>query len=234
MANNIVNVGNLKIPKDEVLRYLGYKAEKQILDKSLDELIDSVIEESKTLIEPKFIFNKYVIEVKEDGVYFKGTNLVLTGNDIRNHLKDSKESVLMAVTVGNRIEQRIKLYEKISMTKALILDSCATTAVEEICDVIEEKIKKEAEEKGLSITFRYSPGYGDLPLEIQRDLINTIGAEKRIGLTVSSHYLLFPRKSVTAIIGFIPRNKEERKKGCEVCKNYENCSFRREGLVCGS
>ena len=234
MANNIVNVGNLKIPNDEVLTYLGYKAEKQILDKSLDELIDSVIEESKTLIEPKFIFNKYVIEVKEDGVYFKGTNLVLTGNDIRNHLKDSKESVLMAVTVGNRIEQRIKLYEKISMTKALILDSCATTAVEEICDVIEEKIKKEAEEKGLSITFRYSPGYGDLPLEIQRDLINTIGAEKRIGLTVSSHYLLFPRKSVTAIIGFIPRNKEERKKGCEVCKNYENCSFRREGLVCGS
>ena len=154
MSNNIVKVGNLKIPKDEVLRYLGYKAEKQILDKSLDELIDSVIEESKTLIEPKFIFNKYVIEVKEDGVYFKGTNLVLTGNDIRNHLKDSKESVLMAVTVGNRIEQRIKLYEKISMTKALILDSCATTAVEEICDVIEEKIKKEAEEKGLSITFR--------------------------------------------------------------------------------
>ena len=206
MANNILNIENFKIPKEEVLRYLGYKAEKQILDKSLDELVDSIIEESKTLIEPKFIFNKYEIEVKEDGVHFK----------------------------GNRIEQKIKLYEKISMTKALILDSCATTAVEEICDVIEEEIKKEAEEKGLSITFRYSPGYGDLPLEVQRDLVNTIGAEKRIGLTVSSHYLLFPWKSVTAIIGFVPKSKEERKKGCEVCKNYENCSFRREGLVCGS
>lgn len=234
MGNSIINIDNLKIPKDEVLRYLGYKAGKQNLDKSLDELVDSIIEESKSLIEPKFIFNKYETEVKEDGVYFKGTNLVLTGNDIKNHLKDSKESVLMAVTVGNKIEQRIKLYEKVSMTKALVLDSCATTAVEEICDVIEEEVKKKAEDKGLSITFRYSPGYGDLPLEVQRDLVNTLGAEKRIGLTVSSHYLLFPRKSVTAIIGFIPKSKEERKKGCEVCRNYENCSFRREGLVCGS
>ena len=233
MVNNIIDIDNLKIPKDEVLRYLGYKAEKQSLDKSLNELVASVIEESKNLIEPKFIFHKYGTEVKEDGVYFEGTNLVLTGNDIRNHLKDSKESVLMAVTVGNKIEQRIKLYEKISMTKALILDSCATTAVEEICDVIEDIVKKEAEDKGLSITFRYSPGYGDLPLEVQRDLVNTLGAEKRIGLTVSSHYLLFPRKSVTAIIG-LTTSKEERKKGCEVCKNYENCSFRREGLVCGS
>ena len=234
MGNSIINIDNLKIPKDEVLRYLGYKAGKQNLDKSLDELVDSIIEESKSLIEPKFIFNKYETEVKEDGVYFKGTNLVLTGNDIKNHLKDSKESVLMAVTVGNRIEQRIKLYEKISMTKALILDSCATTAVEEICDVIEEKIKKEAEEKGLYITFRYSPGYGDLPLEIQRDLINTIGAEKRIGLTVSSHYLLFPRKSVTAIIGLVPKEMQSTKRTCEVCKNYKNCSFRKEGANCGS
>ena len=188
MGNSIINIDNLKIPKDEVLRYLGYKAGKQNLDKSLDELVDSIIEESKSLIEPKFIFNKYETEVKEDGVYFKGTNLVLTGNDIKNHLKDSKERVLMAVTGGNKIEQRSKLYEKVSMTKALVLDSCATTAVEEICDVIEEEVKKKAEDKGLSITFRYSPGYGDLPLEVQRDLVNTLGAEKRIGLTVSSHY----------------------------------------------
>lgn len=234
MVNNIIKCENLKVPKDEVLRYLGYKAQKQNIDKSLDELIDSIIEESRSLIEPKFVFHKYKTEVKEEGVYFQGTKLILRGNDIIQHLKNSKESVLMAVTVGNRIEQKIKMYEKISLTKALILDSCATTAVEEVCDMIEERVKQEANEKGLSITFRYSPGYGDLPLETQRDLIDTLNAGKRIGLTVSSHYLLFPRKSVTAIIGFIQKNKEENKKGCEVCKNYETCSFRREGLICGS
>lgn len=232
MVNNIIDCKKLKIPKDEVLRYLGYKA--QTIDKSLDKLIDSTIEESKKLIEPKFIYNKYRTKVYEDGVYVEGTKLILTGKDIKNHLKNSRESILMAVTVGNKIEQRIKLYEKIDLTKAIILDSCATTAVEEVCDKIEDIVKEDAEKKGLSITFRYSPGYGDLPLETQRDLIDTINAEKRIGLTVSSHYLLFPRKSVTAIIGFIPKIKEEKKRGCEVCKNYENCNFRREGHICGS
>ncbi|MCR4943012.1 MAG: methionine synthase [Clostridium sp.] len=225
---------SLEIPKDEVLRYLGYKAQKQSIDKSLDELIDSIIEESKELIEPKFVYSKYSIEHKEDGVYFNGTKLILTGDDIKKHLENSKECVLMAVTVGNRIEQRIKLYQKISLTKALILDSCATTAVEEICDMIEEKVKNEAAKDNFGITFRYSPGYGDLPLDVQKDLIDTLNAQRRIGLTVSSHFLLFPRKSVTAIIGFIPKDKEEKRRGCEVCKNYESCSFRREGLVCGS
>ena len=69
---------------------------------------------------------------------------------------------------------------------------------------------------------------------MQKDLIDTLNAQRRIGLTVSSHFLLFPRKSVTAIIGFISKDKEEKRRGCEVCKNYESCSFRREGLVCGS
>lgn len=225
---------SLKIPKDEVLRYLGYKEQKQTIDKSLDELIDSVIEEGKELIDAKFVYNKYYIEHREDGVYIDGTKLVLTGNDIKEHLENSDECVLMAVTVGNMIEQRIKLYQKVNLTKALILDSCATTAVEEICDIIEEKVKSEAAKDNLGITFRYSPGYGDLPLETQKNLVSTLNAERLIGLTVSPHFLLFPRKSVTAIIGLVSKDKEEKRRGCEVCKNYENCSFRREGLVCGT
>ena len=59
MVNNTISSENLKIPKDEVLRYLGYKAKKQNIDKSLDELIDLTIDESKKLIEPKFVYHKY-------------------------------------------------------------------------------------------------------------------------------------------------------------------------------
>ena len=73
-----------------------------------------------------------------------------------------------------------------------------------------------------------------IALDVQKDIINILKSEKTIGLTVSTHNLLMPRKSVTAIIGLIPKNKEVKKKGCEVCKNYENCSFRKEGIVCES
>ena len=222
----------VRIPKDEVLRYLGYK--KQEIEKSLDKLIDETIEESKTLILPKFVYGSYENRLIDKGVLLAGTNLVFQGKDIKEHLKYSKEVIVMAATIGSKIETRIKFYEKSNLTKALILDSCATTVVEEVCDQIEEYIKSEANKKNLSITFRYSPGYGDLPLTIQGELLSILKADKTIGLTASAHHLLFPRKSVTAIIGLIPMGKELKEKGCETCKNYETCGFRREGIVCGS
>ena len=225
-------IGKLEIPKDEVLRYLGYRS--QLIDEKLDELIDLTIEESKTLIAPRFITSRCKVSLVENGVKLLGTSVILTGNDIKEHLKDSKECVLMGVTIGGNIEKRINLYGKTNLTKSLILDSCATTAVEEICDKVEDYIKSEAIGNGEFITIRYSPGYGDLSLDVQKDIINILKSEKTIGLTVSTHNLLMPRKSVTAIIGLIPKNKEVKKKGCEVCKNYENCSFRKEGIVCES
>lgn len=223
---------NLEIPKDEVLRYLGYRS--QELEEGINNLIISTIEESKTLITPRFIYGKYECVLHDDGVEVLGTKLILKGNDIREHLKNSKECVLMGVTIGGNIEKKINLYGKTNLTKSLILDACATTAVEEVCDQIEAYVKEEARERNQGITFRYSPGYGDLPLDIQRNLADTLRTDKTIGLTVSSHNLLFPRKSVTAIIGLIPEEIKVKKKGCEACKNFENCSFRREGHFCGS
>jgi len=228
----VLKLKGVRIPKDEVLRYLGYK--KQEIEESLDKLIDETIEESKELLLPKFVYGSYKNKLEDKGVLLEGTNLVLQGKDIKEHLKDSKEVTVMAVTVGSKIETKIKFYEKSNLTKALILDACATTAVEEICDEIEEHIKAKANLNDLSITFRYSPGYGDLPLNIQGDIIGILKADKTIGLTASTHHLLFPRKSVTAIIGSIPMGQEIKERGCSRCKNYETCTFRREGIVCGS
>ena len=224
-------IEKIKIPKDEVLRYLGYKEQKLSID--LENLIDATIDEAENLMDFKYTYSKHKTVLLEDGVLMEGTNLILKGQDIKEHLKYAKDTVLMAATLGGRIEKQIRLYEKINLTKALILDSCATAAIEEGCDKIEECIKEEEAKEGLSITFRFSPGYGDLPLSVQKEFLNALNAEKIIGLTASEHQLLLPRKSVTAIIGLIPKEKAQDKKGCEVCKNYENCSFRREGIICG-
>lgn len=224
-------VNNIKIPKDEVLRYLGYK--KQKFDKNIDLLIDKTIHEAQDIIELKYVLSKYKCIEKSDGVYIEGTNLILKGNDIKDHLKNSTEVILLAATLGRNIEKRISYYEKVDLTKAVILDSCATSAVEELCDRIEDIIKDEMIGDNESITFRYSPGYGDLPLDTQNNFVKTVNAQRLIGLTVSSHNLLMPRKSVTAIIGIISKEFQQKKKGCEVCRNYENCQFRKEGISCG-
>lgn len=118
----------------------------------------------------------------------------------------------MAATLGSKVDRKILYYEKVNMTKAVILDACATTSIEEYCDFIENEIKKEVVEDELNINWRYSPGYGDLDISIQRNLLKSLDAERTMGLTVSSHNILIPRKSVTAIIGIIPKEIIVKKK----------------------
>ncbi len=48
----------------------------------------------------------------------------------------------MAATLGSEVDRKILYYEKVNMTKAVILDACATTAIEEYCDFIEDEVKK--------------------------------------------------------------------------------------------
>lgn len=222
----------LKIDRQEVLRYLGYKG--QEIDHNMNEMIDGCREEIQSVISPRAVYEYKNISRTDKGIEIAGTNLILSGKDIADHLKNSKECALMAVTLGNEIEKKTRLYEKTNLTKALIIDACATTAVEEVCDIIEEKIRKEAELRGMNITFRYSPGYGDLPLDIQNNFLRVLDAQKKIGLTVSENNILFPRKSVTAIIGIVSNNIKINKKTCESCSNYNNCTFRRKGENCGA
>ena len=97
-------IREIKIPKDEVLRYLGYK--KQKMDDSFLKLIDETIKEAEDIIELKYLANKYKIELKDAGVLIEGTNLLLIGNDIKEHLKNSQELILIAVTLGRNIEKK--------------------------------------------------------------------------------------------------------------------------------
>lgn len=221
----------LQINKNEVLRYLGYKG--QDIDENIVNLIEECREEIKKIITPRVIYEYKDIIQLDEAIEVVNTKLILYGKDIKEHLKYSKQCVLMAVTLGNDVERKTRLYEKINLTKALILDACATTAVEEVCDYVERIVKEKAILNNKDITFRYSPGYGDLPLDVQSSFLRALGAQKRIGLTVSENNLLFPRKSVTAIIGIINSGSKKKIKSCKKCTNYKNCSFRREGEICG-
>lgn len=223
---------NFKVDKAEVLRYMGYKGQNMSLElaEKIDYYRNIILKEA----EFRYITELHSIKILEDGVLIENSNLKLKGEDIKNHLKDSKEVLLMATTLGNRVEKLIRLKERVSLEDAIILDACATTLIEEFCDAIEEEFIEEIKVKNKCTTFRYSPGYGDLPIETQREFLKLLNTERRIGLLVNESNILMPRKSVTAIIGIYNGEKKITKRSCENCSNYNNCSFRREGVVCGS
>ena len=48
---------------------------------------------------------------------------------------------------------------------------------------------------------RFSPGYGDFPLECQGMLLEALEAGKRIGIKLTDSLLMMPSKSVSAVMG---------------------------------
>lgn len=222
-------IENLKINKEEVLRYLC--CTKEFKDEKIEKLINSTIDEVKNIVKPKYVYQTFEIEHTKEGVNFLGTNLKLEGKDIKKHLSLSKTCSLMAATLGYDLDRKISLYEKTNMTKAIIMDACGTAAIEELCDNIENCIKKEGEKKNLNITYRYSPGYGDLDLNVQKDFLNVVQWKKNVGISLS-YNIMAPRKSVTAIIGFISMDSKIEKKNCTKCNKYNECIYRKLGGSC--
>lgn len=211
----------LDIDKKEVLRYLRYKGNP---DEKTDNLIDLCINEICLLAMPKTVYAIFDI----DGETLQNTVFTLCGNDIKNHLSGCRRCVLMAATLGIEIEQKVAQAQILDMTKALVLDACATAAIESVCDNLCQKIEKEI--FPFELTSRFSPGYGDFPIAIQKDLITVLDAGRKIGLTLTPENIMIPRKSVTAIMGITDKKRKART--CEICNLKDTCTYRKEGMTC--
>ncbi|MGF7184008.1 hypothetical protein GGQ84_000083 [Desulfitispora alkaliphila] len=220
----------MEINRDEVLRYLGYKG--QTIDYNLELVIQSCIEEIKLISKPRYHYGIYKLEKGREEVTLTDSNINLEGNSIREYLAQVEKCVVLAATLGAEVDRKIRQYQLTDMTRAAILDACATEAIEALCNQVEQEIKKVV--KGSHLTSRYSPGYGDLPLELQGQILKELKAYQKIGLAITSSHLLTPRKSVTAIIGLSEKPLAVKKKKCVDCTAYNYCSYRKEEGTCGA
>lgn len=187
------------IHTEEVLRYLGIKGGQPDPETLRDVLAFSKELEHK--ITGRWVYEAFEIEAHlPDEVALIDFPASLKGRDIAALLAPCDRVYLMACTLGPQAERFILLKSHLSLAKGLIADACASSLVEAWCDRCEADIRSRA---GGELTFRYSPGYGDLTLEIQKPILEALVAHKRIGLALNDSYLLTPRKSVVAILGVL-------------------------------
>ena len=222
----------LPLNKKEILRYLGYKR-KQELTEAIDSEIDQLMEEVQIIAHPRYTYLIFECQAKatEQEIHVLGTNLILTGHSIYQHLKHAKKVVLLAATLGIEVERQIRSYSLTTMSKSVILDACCTEYVEKICDLAECQIEQETEKEGFTMNRRFSPGYGDLPLTIQPDFLAVLEADRRLGIQLSETLLMIPRKSVTAIIGLFDdpqfARPKRKKNTCVDCTMNQSCQYKR-------
>lgn len=214
---------------DEALRYMGYRENIDI--ENIKPMLKSCEQELLSAINPRFVYKIYDIEHIDNKVHILNSSIYFKGRDIYGHTEGCSKAVFLAATLSINADRLISRYQVNDMTSALITDSMASAAIEQVCNKAEEIIKDNTE--GFYMTWRFSPGYGDLSIEYQRDFVGLTDAERKIGLTVSSSNILIPRKSVTALIGLSYKPIPKKRQGCAICSMNKMCQFRKRGEHCG-
>ena len=121
---------------------------------------------------------------------------------MRTRLK-GVEVIFLCGTIGAEFDAWQRRLSVTSAADALLSQQIGLDAVEKVMDELEKKAKAEVEGEGRKLLPRKSPGYGDLPIELSRTILNELDAPRKIGVSITESNLLVPSKSVTAI--------------CEIC-----------------
>lgn len=220
----------LDVNYDEVARYLGTTVE--MIDNETHREIRDVVDELKQYVDYKVEHRIVDVKNEEQGLKVIGTNLVLEGSSIQELLKDSSKCIFMAVTLGQRVEQYLRRLQVMNLNRAIIADFCASSMVEHLCNQINQEWKEKWLLQNQYLTDRFSPGYGDLSIYIQKQLCEILDTSRKIGLSVTSSGIMIPRKSITAIIGISDVKQKMKIRGCKYCDFYKECNYRKKGRNC--
>ncbi len=206
----------IEIGQSAIEEYLGYFGAKVT-----DELLP-IIDECKKEFLGCVDYKACIMQVEcceKDGKicldFMQSESKSLAGN-----LKNCEIAFVFAATTGAAVQRLIARNALISPVKGMVTDAIGSAAIEAFCDYINRKVGDTD-----YLRPRFSPGYGDLPLDCQQILLDSLEAKKHIGLALTESKMLTPVKSVTAIIGVSKeKTKCKNKKGCMVC-DRKNCPY---------
>ncbi|WP_040394578.1 vitamin B12 dependent-methionine synthase activation domain-containing protein [Centipeda periodontii] len=209
---------------NEILKYLGFRG--QELTEEIAAQIRRCTDEVLAAATPRLTYRHAPLE---DGAVL---GVTFAGNDIPRMLEPCEEVVLFGATLGPGVERLMMRYEVVNAADSVIMDACASTAIENICNNFESDMRRTVEAEGRYLTDRFSPGYGDLPISEQPKFFALLDMTRRIGVSLTPTTIMVPRKSVTAIMGIARTPQPHRPPDCEHCLMFRTCPFRKAGRRC--
>ncbi len=224
------------VDRAEVLRYLGYSG--QPMTPELDARVDGVVTRCLDIARPAGVWRIFDVAGRRplaDGrpaVRLEGTSLELIGESMRAHMEGAVSVAVMAVTAGMTVERELRRLSLTDPVEQCIFDAAGTTVVERAADACEASVVAAAHAAGLYTNFRFSPGYGDMPLDTQPVLLAALDAQRRLGITLSKSLLMTPTKSVTAVVGLFEEPQPSSHASCKDCLCSDFCRIRATGRPC--
>lgn len=219
----MIRVQSFDLPpvnRREILRYAGVKAQTP----ELTLLLEEALSEAAPQLSGKVCWTEFPIQWQKDGLDLGFTKTQSAA--LQRNLAGCHQIVVFAATLGLGLDRLLARYGRLSPAKALLLQAIGAERIEGLCDVFCEQIRAEAQVAGRSPAPRFSPGYGDFPLSVQRDIFRVLDCPRKIGLTLNESLLMSPSKSVTAVIGLGQPKPADCAAGCSQCGKTD-CIYRR-------
>ncbi len=191
-------------PADKIYSRLGFRKSTTTLSAANRQETDRHIDEAASLIHLQGAFARLPI-IQNDGQGVRlGDALYFPSEKLAQFLHDCREAVLMGATAGAEVLAAIR--EKTlegDMTAAVVYDATASemtdAALEWITDYLGRQIRRENRQM---LRRRFSAGYADFALQHQKEIYEAIQLNK-IGVSLTSGFMLKPEKSVTAVGGIM-------------------------------
>ena len=210
-----------QINKKEILRYMGCK---KVTDDML-ALVDDCLKEIEGKLTYKVCYGTFGINIADQEVDLSFAKCQSKG--LTTNLAGCSKAIVFAATIGLEIDRLIAKYSRLSPSKALCFQAIGAERIESLCNIFNDEVTEDLLSKSLHTRPRFSPGYGDLSLDIQKDIFAVLDCPRKIGLSLNESLLMSPSKSVTAIIGIFDTPKSCKTVSCTQC-NKTDCNYRRE------
>lgn len=178
-----------------VLRYAGAKA----ADGAVSAILDECVSLAKEELLYRVAYAVYPVSVREDEVSLGFC--IARSHSLAERLTGCQEALVFCATVGHGIDRLAERAAVMSPAKALLLGALGTERVEALADLFCLELAEKYAREGRVLRSRFSPGYGDLPLSLQKDIFSVLDLPRKIGVSLSESLLMTPKKSVTAIVG---------------------------------
>jgi hypothetical protein len=201
----IIPVPKLDLPIAAIKRRLGYPSAESNMEDNIGRLFKHALETAKEIMSPSAILQyRSILSINEDMIHFRNDNFTIMSKQVSKLLCRAKQAVFFFCTIGSALESEVEnLHKQNRITESVLLDAVGSEAADAVADYIHHQvIQTGAREKGLAITPRFSPGFGDWPVTVQGRFLEQCQAH-RIGISVNESFLMHPRKSVSAVLGLV-------------------------------
>ncbi len=179
----------------EILRYAGVRTDVPEIEEVLTDCLDE--------IGGQLVYNVCyrTFPIATDGKMLNLGFCRVESEALAKNLSGCEGILLFGATVGIGLDRLIARYSRVSPSRALMIQAIGAERIEALCDAFGKDVSDCLSDDGRVARPRFSPGYGDWGLEIQKDIFAVLDCPRRIGLALNESLLMSPTKSVTAIVG---------------------------------